>query len=72
MDDFDYKSFQAKALEQLKAGKPLIIQFVTEGAVSPLQKSLHSYGSSSLLVVLKSIAIFQHKHHIIREINLMN
>ena len=24
MEDFDYKSFQAKALEQLKSGKPLL------------------------------------------------
>nr|WP_294081486.1 transposase [Proteiniphilum sp. UBA5384] len=24
MKDFDYKSFQAKALEQLKAGKPIL------------------------------------------------
>jgi putative transposase len=24
MEDFDYKSFQAKELEQLKSGKPLL------------------------------------------------
>jgi hypothetical protein len=32
MEDFDYKSFQAKALEQLKAGKPLLGK---DGAFAP-------------------------------------
>jgi hypothetical protein len=37
MEDFDYKSFQAKALEQLKAGKPLLGK---DGAFAPLLENL--------------------------------
>lgn len=37
MEDFDYKSFQAKALEQLKSGKPLLGK---DGAFAPLLENL--------------------------------
>ena len=37
MEDFDYKSFQAKATEQLKSGKPLLGK---DGAFAPLLKNL--------------------------------
>ena len=37
MEVFDYKSFQAKALEQLKAGKPLLGK---DGAFAPLLENL--------------------------------
>ena len=37
MEDFDYKSSQAKALEQLKAGKPLLGK---DGAFAPLLENL--------------------------------
>ena len=37
MEDFDFKSFQVKALEQLKAGKPLLGK---DGAFAPLLENL--------------------------------
>ena len=37
MEDFDYKSFQAKVLEQLKAGKPLLDN---DGSSVPLLENL--------------------------------
>ncbi len=37
MEDFDYKSFQAKALEQIKSGKPLLGK---DGAFAPLLENL--------------------------------
>jgi hypothetical protein len=37
MEEFDYKAFQTKALEQLKSGKPLLSR---GGAFSPLLENL--------------------------------
>lgn len=37
MEEFDYKSLQAKVLEQIKSGKPL---FGKDGAFAPLLENL--------------------------------
>ena len=37
MEDFDYKAFQAKVLEQVKSGKPLLGK---DGAFAPLLENI--------------------------------
>jgi len=37
MEEFDYKAFQAKVLEQIKSGKPLLGK---DGAFAPLKKNI--------------------------------